>query len=277
MKIAGTGTETYILLSGVVVSTSIRLSDNVFLEPADTCHLDLKTTLAACVRPDDIAVAAAFIPRVSAQLKIKAPTSEELAVFAWNSLWDLLLLSALFQTEIGFNLQSDVPAGLISGDTNLRATNFHMRGLITGTPYRVTTDDSRWIANHFAQAREFVKKEQFQTAVHCLATYRWHSMPRVQLAILWAGIEGMFGATTEIRFRISLCIARFLHPDDYEPRLAIFEAVKKLYDSRSAAVHGSKLKTDSSTAISKSADLLSQLLRRSVEFRSLPNEKNLLP
>jgi hypothetical protein len=108
MQIVGTGKETYILLNGIVVSEDIRLSDHVHLQPADTSHLDLQATLSACTHPDDIAVAAAFIPRITAQLHIEAPTSKELAMIAWNSSWDILLLSALFGTEIGFNLQSDV-------------------------------------------------------------------------------------------------------------------------------------------------------------------------
>jgi hypothetical protein len=209
-------------------------------------------------------------------LHIKARTSEELAGLAWNSSWDVLLISALFQTEIGFNLQSDVPANSISADTHLWATNFRMYGLSSNVPYRITSDDSEWITQHFEKARELLEKEQFQNAVHCLASYRWHSMPRVQLAILWAGIEGLFGAASEIRFRISLCIAHFLHPDDYKRREGTFDATKKLYDSRSAAVHGSRIKGDTSTAIIESAGLLGQLLRRAAESKSLPDEKTLV-
>jgi hypothetical protein len=61
MQIVGTEKETYILLNGIVVSEDIRLSDYVLLQPADTSHLDLQTTLSACTHPDDIAVAAALV------------------------------------------------------------------------------------------------------------------------------------------------------------------------------------------------------------------------
>jgi hypothetical protein len=49
----------------------------------------------------------------------------------------------------------------------------------------------------------------FQNAVHCLATYRWHSTAAPQLAIIWSGIEGLFGVDTEPSFRVSLYCARF--------------------------------------------------------------------
>ena len=168
-------------------------------------------------------------------------------------------------------------ANSISAESTLRATNLHMRGLMNEPPYQLTDDDSQWLANHFANARDLLEHERFQTAVHCLATYRWHSMARVQMAILWAGIEGLFGASSEIRFRISLYIARFLHAEDADQRQTVFDAVKKLYNSRSAAVHGSKIKGDTAAAVTESADILCVLLRRCTERDSLPDESELVP
>lgn len=277
MQIVGTEKEIYILLNGIVVSKDIRLSDHVHFQPADTSHLDLQTTLSACTLPDDIAVAAASIPRITAQLHIEAATPKELATIAWNSSWDILLLSALFGTEIGFNLQSNVTSESITAHSVLRATNLYMRGMTNSSPYHINSDDSQWIANHFTDVRYLLENERFQTAVHCLASYRWHSMARVQLAVLWAGIEGMFGASSEIRFRISLYVARFLHPHDAERRRDLFGAVKKLYNSRSAAVHGSKIKGDFSNAVNESGSILCQLVRCCAERNSLPDEEELVP
>lgn len=87
----------------------------------------------------------------------------------------------------------------------------------------------------------------------------------------------MFGASSEIRFRISLYVARFLHPHDAERRRNLFGAVKKLYNSRSAAVHGSKVKGDFSTAVNESESILCQLVRYCAEHNSLPDEDELAP
>jgi len=277
MQVIAAGNVTYILLSGITVPRCVRLSDSVELQPADTSHLDLHTTISACVGPDDIAVAAAFIPRITAQLEITALTPKELAIAAWNSSWDVLLLSAFFRTEIGFNLQSSTTANTISADSTVRATNLHMRGLTNAAPYQLSDDDLCWITGKFAAARQLLKYDEFQTAVHCLATYRWHSMARVQLAILWAGIEGLFGASTEIRFRISLYIARFLYPADGSKRQAAFDAVKRLYDLRSAAVHGSKFKSHTSNGVDESAGILCNILRECVDQRSTPDVSKLVP
>jgi len=102
-------------------------------------------------------------------------------------------------------------------------------------------------------------------------------MPRIKLAVLWAGIEGMFGASSEIRFRISLYIARFLHQNNAVERQTIFDAVKKLYDSRSAAVHGSKVKNDIASAVEDSAEILRKILLQCVTNKAMPQENELVP
>jgi hypothetical protein len=277
MQIVATDNATFILLSGISVTSNLRLSNHVELQPADTSHLDLQTALSTCSDPDDIAVVAAFIPRTAAQFRIDAATPKELAIVAWNASWDALLLGALLNTEIGFNLQSDAPANMIAADSHLRATNLYMHGITNDSPHLLTADEAAWLVAHFASARCLLDDDRFQTAVHCLATYRWHSMPRIRLAILWAGIEGLFGASSEIRFRISLYIARYLHPEDDSSRRTLFDSVQKLYNVRSAAVHGSKIKGDSDRSVAESADILCNLLRRCATVGSMPDISDLAP
>ncbi|EMH4079090.1 hypothetical protein ABUV01_003247 [Serratia marcescens] len=277
MKIVGIKNTTYVLLNGLDVPTEITLCDNITLLPADTSHLNFETTIATCSHPDDISVVIAFIPRITAQFKIVASTPQELAAFAWNSTWDALLLSSIYHTEVGFNLQSDTEASSISAKTTLRATNHHFRGLTHKSKYRLNSYDIEWLERNFTDARLLLKNEKFQTAVHCLASYRWHSMPRIKMAVLWAGIEGMFGASSEIRFRISLYISRFLHPDDAGARKDTFELVKKLYNSRSSAVHGSKTKGDITQSVEESAEILKKLILQCIIKKNIPNEDELAP
>ncbi len=277
MQIEVSGNIVFILLSGVVVPFDLKLTNNVTLQGTDTSHLDLNTALAACSHPDDIAVVAAFIPRTKAQFAITATTKRELAIIAWNSSWDAYLLSAFLDAEVGFNLQSDTSGSSIAANSTLRATNIHMHGMSNDPPYSLTEIDATWICAHFKNGQNLLEDDSFRTAVHCLATYRWHTLPRVRLAILWAGIEGIFGASSEIRFRISLYIARYLHPTDPDLRQQIFDEVMKLYNVRSAAVHGSKIKGDTTLAVVKSAEILRKLLRRCAVDGSMPDARELYP
>jgi len=109
-----------------------------------------------------------------------------------------------------------------------------------------------------------------------MATYKWHSLPRVQLAVLWEGIESLFPISAELSFRISLYTALFLAGDDKSVAKQVFENTKELYNARSAAVHGGKIKGNEATIVAKSADLLNQLIRKCAEKRSIPQINNLL-
>ena len=277
MEVFAEKNETFILLNGISVDTDILLSDSILLQPADTSHLDLNSALSACSQPDDIAVVAAFIPRVRSQFRISAESPREASIIAWNSSWDALLLSAIFQTEIGFNLQSNSAACDISANSALRAMHRHMSGFNDAPPYVLTNNDADWISKHYTNARSLLEEDSFRTAVQCLSQHHWHPNPRIKLAMIWAGIEGIFCASSEIRFKISLYMARFLFPDNEVERQVVFEMVKRLYNVRSKAVHGGKLKGDLSLAATESANLLNKLLIKCIETGSLPREANLAP
>jgi len=79
-------------------------------------------------------------------------------------------------------------------------------------------------------------------------------MPAPQLAIIWSGIEALFGIDTELSFRVSLYSARFLEPEDRSKQVEVFSTVRELYKVRSRAVHGARIKGDAGDAVVKSAD-----------------------
>ncbi|NDV51356.1 HEPN domain-containing protein [Salipiger sp. PrR003] len=277
MQVIAENSETFILLNGISVRSEIQLEEGLLLQPADTSHIDFNTAISACAQPDDIAVVLAFIPRISSQFHISAPSPRVTAAKAWNSSWDALLLSAIFHTEIGFNIQSSNSAMDISSRSSLRAIHRYMSGFNESVPYTLTDSDTAWISRHFSSARTLLEDDRFQTAVQCLSTYHWHPNPRIKLAMIWAGIEGIFEVSSEIRFRISLYMARFLHPDNELERKETYHKVKKLYDVRSKAVHGAKLKGDLQVASTDSANLLNALITKCIETRSLPLEADLVP
>lgn len=107
-----------------------------------------------------------------------------------------------------------------------------------------------------------------------MASYRWHSVPRVQLAVIWSGIESLFNVNTEVSFRISLYIANFLGENEAQAQ-QIFKQVRKIYSSRSSAVHGNKTKDNLESAVEESANLLTRILRRCAELNKLPDVDNL--
>src|SRR5687767_13856744 len=109
MRITGTGTETFLFLNGIRVHRPIHLGKDVDLLPAK-CEPTPEYIMATATSEEDIGVMAIFLSDVSAQLRVKASGPESLAVAGWNSVWDGLLLSALFDCQAVCNFQSDRPA-----------------------------------------------------------------------------------------------------------------------------------------------------------------------
>ena len=277
MAVIGKGTETYLLLTGIQTDTPVKLGANTELLPA-TCHLGYDE-FAGMMKHSyiDFAVGLLVIPSVRSQLHITADNAKELAVRAWNAQWDCLLLSAIFDQIVLWNVQSDIPAEKIDQSTSLNITNYRLTGFHALSEHQLTASDKEWLERYFETARNLLSNPAFQTAAHSLASFRWHSHPRSRLALIWSGIEALFGIDSEIVFRVSLYIARFLAPDDQIERSQLFAKVKQLYKQRSKAVHGSKMKGDMQRAVRESSDLLGRLIRRCAELNELPDTDSLAP
>jgi len=275
MRIAGKRTVVYLYLNGLEVSRSVKIDEFVELLPA-SCSPRLEDIIAVSQNELDLGIVTIFLPRVHSQFRIIADNPQKLAIRAWNTVWDAVLLSALFDCNAVCNLQCDGPAENFSAESDLLVTNYHLRGLVADT-YTLNDDELSWVENNFLKARRLLGIPEFRNAVHSLATYRWHSLPRAQLALIWSGIEGLFKIHNEIVFRLSLYIARFLSPTDENERKQIFSQVKKLYKYRSAAVHGSKADNALSEYVDQSVSLLRCLVYKCIEIEGLPQPENLVP
>lgn len=274
MKIYGYDHNTYLYLNGIGVSKTLKLNENVELLPANCSPLP-SDLIKVSKSEIDLGIATIFLRQVSSQFHITSSDSKTLAIIAWNSIWYGLLLSALFDCEAVCNFQCDRPAEQFSSECKLTVTNYHLRGL-SDSVFFLDENDNEWINQYFYTAVRLLENQKFQNAVHCLATYRWHSVPRVRLALLWSGIEGLFDVDTEIVFRLSLYIAKFLEPNNTEEMKTVFSEVKKLYKYRSSAVHGSKMKGGVKEIITNSAQLLRNILRQCIIVGDLPDENKLV-
>lgn len=183
----------------------------------------------------------------------------------------ILPLNAMKETEIfAPNYRDGEKVVLIR---YIHITNYELRALLSDI-YNISEEDELWLEKYYKTAYKLLEKDSFQTAVHTMASYRWHSVPRVQLAVIWSGIESLFNVNTEVSFRISLYIANFLGENEAQAQ-QIFKQVRKIYSSRSSAVHGNKTKDNLESAVEESANLLTRILRRCAELNKLPDVDNL--
>lgn len=81
----------------------------------------------------------------------------------------------------------------------------------------------------------------------------------------------------ELVFRLSLYVSKVLEPHSIGDRRRLFAVVKRLYRHRSAAVHGSKMKSEARESVAPSADLLRRLIEACVEVGEVPRTEDLAP
>ena len=274
MKIVGEGNETYLYINGLRIEESVSLGNDVELIPANS-SFDGKIVADLVENDFDYGVALIFLPQVESQLHIIADDAKSLAIKSWNALWDLVLLSAIFNCDAEGNLQCDTPVEQLTNKCNFHITNYHFHGF-SRPLYCLSENDITWMRENFSIARDLLQKDKFRNAVHCLATYHWHSLAQAQLALLWSGIEGIFEINSELVFRLSLYISSFLERDDKEKRIEIFNMVKNLYKQRSKAVHGSGKINDSKQAVESSVQLLQKIIIQCINSKDLPDQKKLI-
>lgn len=274
MGIMGVGTETYLFVNGISCDREINLRENVTLMPAKS-ELQFDK-VAKLIKSDiDYSIAVLSATTLSSQLKITAVDAEQLAIAAWNAQWDCIMLGALFNCEVMCNLQSDKSISELEDASYINVTNYALHALLSQN-YAISESDEEWIKKYYGTAMNLLNNDIYSTAVHAMASYRWHSMPRIKLAILWSGIESLFNVSTEVSFRVSLYIAHFLAGHNEQEASNLFKKVKKLYNMRSSAVHGNKIKEDISSSVEESAFLLNRLIMKCAEIGSLPDLEKLI-
>lgn len=267
--------DTYLYINGLGVYERVNLGRNIELLPA---NVTVKQSIVADLSKDsgEFGLALIFLWLVNSQLHIVSESPELLAKKAWNSLWDIVLLSALFNCDAVCNFQCDKPAEEISNTCNFLVTNHHLRG-ISRSVYFLKEEDIKWLKENYSNGRNLLDQPRFSHAVHCLATYHWHSLPFAQLALLWSGIECLFNINGELVFRLSLYISRFLEGDNEENKKIIFKKVKELYKRRSTAVHGTGDIKDPQESVYDSAQLLRRIIFQCIKQNNLPIIDNLAP
>ena len=272
--IVGKGNLTYLYINGLRIDKTIQLTKNVALIPVRS-----RSNYRRTVREIPNEVARSYFVlmehNINAQFRITSTSALEECQNAFNAQWDALLLSAILNCYAITNIQGDVALERVARFEQIRLTNSHLFG-INGPSYKVCEQDCQWISRHYELASRLMADARFQNAVHAMASYRWHTLPNVQLAILWAGIESLFDIRSELSFRLAVYIAKFLYGGNTNAAKNKYNEIKKLYSARSAAVHGSAIKVEVSDAVQQSAVVLQSLIRKCAEQGGLPNENDLL-
>jgi len=142
-------------------------------------------------------------------------------------------------------------------------------------PLRVAPSDASWVFDHLANFLRLSRTPSFDIAIDAITTHAHQSNLRTAAAHLWTGVEALFGVQFELRFRVALYVASVLEPRG-QGRIELYREMKKLYDTRSRVVHGSKVSDDVLEAhLSRVRRLLGCLICDCVERGRVPSESEL--
>ncbi len=143
-------------------------------------------------------------------------------------------------------------------------------------PKIVNKDDLNWVIDNLSAFQQLhATMPAYALAVDSLCQHSHQGSVRMAAAMLWSGIEALFGLQSEINFRLALYVAGFL--EDIGPaRLSMFSAVKTEYNTRSKIVHGD-MNDDAFICahIVKTRHFLSRLLCKVTENRGMPSKEDL--
>ena len=141
-----------------------------------------------------------------------------------------------------------------------------------GEPTQVTPDDLEWVRDNLESLIILLDDTRFNTALEALCTYMHAANYRMMAAQLWAGVEALFEAQTEIRFRLALLAALFLKPRGPECK-ALRKHVMNLYKDRSSAIHGRDIGEEKlKSHVNDVRALLAQLLAKIIQEKHVPTK-----
>ena len=185
--------------------------------------------------------------RVKTLAEILVPA---VADYSWST------ISALENHECHINLLEDVPS----------AARFE-------EPVEVSSKNLDWVFSNLVSLIDLLEDIRFRIAVESLCTHQHVLGKRMMVAQLWAGIEALFGISQELRFRLATYVATNLEPRGAS-RKELFKRILRLYDTRSKAVHGGKIRdVDLKSHIVEVRKVLSRLLCTIVEAGKIPDQE----
>ena len=198
---------------------------------------------------------------------------DEAFTLAW---WIISALRVKTQTELLIPAVSDYSWSTIAGvdgDCHAQLIEDVPQARARSAPIEITESDLQWVLHNLTTFGRLLEVPKFRLAVTSLTTHHLENSDRMMVATLWVGIEALFEVQSELRYRISALAASVLEVRG-QGRYDLYKRIKKLYDVRSKAVHGSPISGEKiNEHILEVRGLLSRLVCKVVELGEVPNEE----
>lgn len=134
-----------------------------------------------------------------------------------------------------------------------------------------SADRLYWVHNTWQNAVALMASHaDFRLAMEAFEMSTFIPHHALTLVSLWGALEALFSpSTSELRFRVSILIASYIHPPGQQ-RADMQKEIFELYDKRSAAAHGKpKHNTDH---LMQTFNILKRVLMRMIDEKEVPSK-----
>lgn len=135
----------------------------------------------------------------------------------------------------------------------------------------LSADRLYWVRNKWQDAVDLMASHgDFRLAMEAFEMSTFIPHHALTLVSLWGALETLFSpSTSELRFRVSILIASYIHPPGQQ-RADMQKEIFELYDKRSAAAHGKpKHNTDH---LMQTFNILQRVLMRMIDDKEVPSK-----
>jgi hypothetical protein len=271
-KVAAAVDSNSVIIAGHGISVRGRheLRPGVYLEPS-VPNIDLDRLAKGVDAFREYAAIVSMTPLATFSLVVEHPGGgEQLAIRAWNALWDFYLLS----------LASAAPCfSLFSASEGTKPVYAVANRNLVINPlssiHELTPDQIKWATDNRDRYDVLCSNDKFTTALRYYGSAHYLFDYDARIMLLWAGIEGLLDIEGEQRHRSAL-YAALLFDGSPNEKHSYYEQVKRAYQVRSKVVHGSK--GEDAKLIENygfASSVLIRLLAKCVELAKVPSPKEL--
>jgi hypothetical protein len=209
--------------------------------------------------------------RVTVLASISAPPCKDLFPSDDVGFWIVFLLGLQLNSNLAVAYYYDEQ--LNGGSDGKRDIRMFLEEFLPNTHLGISDAQIEWVRANWLPSINLMEDATFVFASQVLFRDHMIRNHELQLVSVWSALERVFSSKgPELRFRVSANIAAYLEPNG-QARRSLVRSTLRLYDERSAAAHGSPIK--SSSAYNDSIGLLRRTLIKMIEQGHVPKPDEL--
>ena len=161
---------------------------------------------SALERSDQFSLVGRYSRGLSYELFVKENEVYKERIFdiAWWIITSLRIKADVeFIVPVAMNRSLSTVAAAPKKSVEMRVIEDYPKYQINSKDSIISSDDILWTNNNYLNFAKLLSDTRFRTAIDSLTIHHLQHNKRMTIALLWSGIEAIFGVQSELRFRLS--------------------------------------------------------------------------